>query len=133
MILAWVLLFTAEKDRDPALAPRLTDRLIKADPGNRAHRATRALALARLGRDADAVAAMAPGEILTPFESLTLAPSYRRLGQPELAKQCLDRAIAWRASPVRFPDRHARDIDALIAEARAALSRPPAVTPASPR
>jgi serine/threonine protein kinase/WD40 repeat protein len=122
--LAWALVVTAEKNRDPARALALADRLLKAHPGNREYCKTRALALSRLGRDADAVAAIGPSAALSPFDELVVAPCYDRLGQHKLARESLDRALVWRAFPGPLTPRQARDLDALIAEAEAVLAWP---------
>ncbi len=122
--LAWALLLTDEAHRDPSEALERADRLLRADPANASYRMTRALALARLGRDAEAEATTAPGATLSPVGRLVLSPSYHRTGRAELARRSLDEARAWRASGARLTPRQARDVDALIAEAQAVLAGP---------
>jgi tetratricopeptide (TPR) repeat protein len=130
--LAWALLLTATEKRDPARALELTDQLIKAQPENLYFRNTRLLALSRLGQDAAAVAMVDPNAPAMAFDLLVLAPCRYRVGEMELARNSLDRFVAWRRSAQMTP-RQAHDIDLLIAEARSVLTPPADPEDAGPR
>jgi WD40 repeat protein len=125
--LAWHLVTGPEKERDPAGAVRLAEKAVALEPSV-LYRNTLGVAYYRAGRLRQArdcfVKNLEAPQRYSGFDLFFLAMCQQRLGNAAAARDCFDRAIAWRKAQTNLSPSWARELDMFEAEAREVLGLP---------
>jgi serine/threonine protein kinase/WD40 repeat protein len=123
---AWELVTGPEAERDPARALQLIQDALKQQPKNVHFLNTLGVVQYRNGQYAAAVDTLeknlraSKGE-LAGFDLFFLAMCHARLGAPDKAKDCFDRAVKWWEGKQGLSAEHVQDLTAFRAEAEAVL------------
>ncbi len=121
---AWYLLNTKTSRGEGKIALAAARKAAALAPRERMIKNTLALALARLGRDDEAVKVIGQPESLDAWDQLVLAPCYHRLRQTRRARETLDRAIRGFAADSKTTPRDREDAAALVVDAEKILAAP---------
>jgi WD40 repeat protein len=113
--------------RDPAGAVPLAEKAVALEPSV-LYRNTLGVAYYRAGHLPEArdcfVKNLEAPQPYSGFDQFFLAMCQQRLGNAAAARDCFDRAVAWRKAQTNLPPSWARELDAFEAEAREALDLP---------
>jgi WD40 repeat protein len=125
--LAWRLVTGPAAVRDPAGAVPLAEKAVALGPSV-FYRNTLGVAYYRAGRLREArdcfVKNLEVPQPYSGFDLFFLAMCQQRLGNAAAARDCFDRAVAWRKAQTILPPSWARELDEFEAEAREALGLP---------
>ncbi len=138
--LAWTLVTGPQNRRDPQAALPLAEKAVALVPGYATYWNTLGVVYYRLGKYGQAVETLERSLSLSrgdyaAFDLFVLALCHARLGQPDKARDCYDRAVQWVQEPQgKLDAKQQAELDAFRAEAEAILGQPTKPTsPTSPR
>jgi tetratricopeptide (TPR) repeat protein len=123
---AWRLVTGPEGQRNPTRALELIQKAIERQPDNADFLNTLGVAQYRTGQYAAAVVtlekSLAAGKGASDgFDLFFLAMCHARLGEPEKAKDCFDRAVKWTEAQKNLSAQHAEELKAFRTEEEAEL------------
>jgi WD40 repeat protein len=128
--LAWYYVAGPEALRDPVAAAPLAEKAVKLAPDRREYVNTLGVAYYRLGRFDDAISRLSQSAAMdqnhpggTAFDFYFLAMSYHELGQPDHAREYMDRATSWCAAQEKLSPAWAEQLKSFHAEADALLTQ----------
>jgi uncharacterized protein HemY len=127
--LAWSLVTGPVGQRDPVRALILIQEAVKQQPENSIILNTLGLVRYWNGQYAQAVAALekslnaGKGEF-DAFDLFFLAMCHVKLGAPDKAKDCFDRAVKWTEAQKNLQAQHVEELKAFRSEAEAVLRSP---------
>jgi Tfp pilus assembly protein PilF len=127
--LAWLLLTGPKELRDPKEALPHARKAVELTPERATYHNTLGVALYRSDQFAEAVPVLekslreGKGEA-DAFDLFFLAMCQQRLGHAAAARDCFDRAVAWRKAQANLSPAWAKELEAFEAEAREALGLP---------
>jgi tetratricopeptide (TPR) repeat protein len=124
--LAWRLVTGPAADRDPARALQLIQDALKQQPKNALFLNTLGVVQYRNGQYAAAVATLeeslsAGKGAFAGFDLFFLAMCHARLGAPDKARDCFERAVKWCDGKKGLAGHHVQELKAFRAEAEAVL------------
>jgi serine/threonine protein kinase/WD40 repeat protein/tetratricopeptide (TPR) repeat protein len=127
--LAWLLLTKPQNPGDADEALRHARKAIELTADQPVYLNTLSVALYRNGQPAEAVPvlekSLAAGKGRSDgFNLFFLAMCHAKLGEPDKAKDCFDRAVKWTEAQKNLAARHLEELKAFRAEAEAALEAP---------
>jgi tetratricopeptide (TPR) repeat protein len=123
---AWDYAAGPEAERDPERALPLAEKAVELAPTESMYRNTLGVVLYRLGRYADARAALEKSLELgkgdwDAFDLFFLAMCHHHLGDAAKAKECFDRAVKWTAAQKNLSAQYVEELRAFRAEAETEL------------
>jgi Tfp pilus assembly protein PilF len=127
--LAWLLLTGPKELQDPKEALPHARKAVELSPEQATYHNTLGVALFRCDQFAEAVPVLekslkeGKGKA-DAFDLFFLAMCQQRLGKAAAARDCFDRAVAWRKAQTNLPPPWATELDAFEAEARETLGLP---------
>jgi serine/threonine protein kinase/WD40 repeat protein len=123
---AWHYVEAPPHEGFPKEALALAEKMVEIEPYNANYQTTLGAARYRAGKFPEAVACLERSLEMGPewpgFDLYVLAMSYQRLGQGARARECFDRANAWRDAHQALSPQHTAELTALRAEAEALLN-----------
>jgi serine/threonine protein kinase/WD40 repeat protein/Tfp pilus assembly protein PilF len=124
---AWALATGSAADRDPQLAVKLAQRAVELTPNESALVNTLGVAQYRNGQFSEALVTLERSLALgngrwDGCDLFFLAMCHQKLGDPQKANDCFDRAVRWLAEQKKFSPREREELRAFQAEAHAELT-----------
>jgi WD40 repeat protein/Flp pilus assembly protein TadD len=126
---AWELVSGARSQSDSLLAARLAQISVALSPGQQTTLNTLGVAQYRASRFAEAIGTLEKSLVagqgeFDGFDLFFLAMAHHRLGHPNQARACFERAIIWQNTHKIMPERQLREAAAFRAEAESVLGGP---------